>query len=433
MATLRIIAGLGAVIGLIVPGIFSPILAVSIAVISIAILVLLAVYIWYLAKGDSMFTFVKEGTAKAIMHGDGFHHLVMAFKNYHLNDPRKKWFDPSIPEWQVVFHGRPDGEVDHDDPKYHDKTYDDRWWILRTLNIYWVGIPPIYSVKHYRFKWNEITMGDDGIEKLVSRNEQTDFVFVKDFTYAIVADNAHTKEGIPIEAVHLDTLAVRNPHRALFIVDDWLLRVGSATSREARNYVGKRAFEQLLSETNEADPQAVVDDSFSVPICRLNKVLPDIEEPPYGLEGRYGVKIRTSDLKSINLPEGEEDLRQATTAEYVATQNAKSTKIDSEARAQATLVTGKADADVISMKGTAAAEALKARLDVIREAGRTGELLAQLDAMSSTGPGKTVIWAQHPFVQRQDGLAELLSAAGITTPKALEDLIGSVQSKGGST
>lgn len=389
-------------------------------------------WIWILGKGNSLFTFVREGSAKAIMHGDGFDHFVMRFRNYHLNDPRKPWFDPSIPEWQVIFHGRPDGEINHDDPKFHDRSYDDRHWLLRALNVHWVGIPPIYRVNRYRFRWNEIVVGDDGKEKLDPRNEMTDFIFVQDFTYAIVADNAHTSQGVPIEAVHLDTLAVRNPHRALFIVDNWLLRVGSATSREARNYIGKRTYRQLLSETDESDPAAILADSFSAPICKLNKELPDIEEPPYGLEGRYGVKIRTSDLKSINLPEGAEEVGEATTVLFIAQQNAEALKVSSEAEAQAERVTGTAKADVITLTGKAHAKALESRLKVILKAGRTGELLAQLDAMSAEGSGKTVIWANNPFVQSQSGLAELLNQAGITTPEALKEFLTSTSAKGGS-
>jgi regulator of protease activity HflC (stomatin/prohibitin superfamily) len=419
------------VLGLIALGVYNMSLTVKVVIpLFVGFLIILA-WIWFLAKGNSMFTFVREGSAKAIMHGDGFHHFVMRFRNYHLNDPRKPWFDPSIPEWQVIFHGRPDGEINHDDPKFHDRSYDDRHWLLRALNVYWVGIPPIYRVNRYRFRWNEIVVGDDGKEKLYPRNEMTDFIFVQDFTYAIVADNAHTSQGVPIEAVHLDTLAVRNPHRALFIVDNWLLRVGSATSREARNYIGKRTYRQLLSETDETDPSAIQADSFSAPICKLNKVLPDIEEPPYGLEGRYGVKIRTSDLKSINLPEGAEDVGKATTAEFIAIENARALKVSSEAEATAELVTGKAKADVITLTGKAHAKALDARLKVILKAGNTGELLAQLDAMSADGPNKTVIWANNPFVRSQNGLADLLNGAGITTPDALREFLASMSGKVG--
>lgn len=334
----------------------------------------------WLAEESILFTKVREGTVKAIMRGDSFERFVMSFAEHHLNDPEKPWHDAARPDWEVIHHGR---DADR---------YDDRSWILRHLGLYWVGWPWRASVYIYQFEWNEtFTERSSGKEKVLPRAEPTDFIYVADFTYAIVTEEAETKDRLPTDELTLATVAVRNPYRALFSGEDWMRRITAAINRHVRDFVGGQTFEELI--------EAKSSDEFSAPIIELNERLPDDKpgQQPNGLKGRYGVEIRTADLQTIALSgEGKRLSQEATTKKYVATQEA-----------EATLLAGKAKAEVIKQVGTSEAESLEARLKVIKDHGEAGLALAGYDAIqeSSKGPGNTIVWANNPL----GGLAGLLN------------------------
>ena len=383
----------------------------------------------WLAKENILVTTVKEGTGKAIMRGDSFDHFIMSFAGYHLNDPRESpeklgkdtgWYEPylkdesgkvvtldgkpvKLPDWEVVYHG-PDNQKGF--KKTGDDFYDDRHPLLKKLGLYWVGLPWINSVYVYGFEWNE-TFTDkkiDGKERILPRAEPTDFFYVADFTYAIVTGGAETKDRLPTDELTLVTIAIRNPYRALFTGEDWIRRATSAINRHVRNFVSSKGYDELISLAKEECKlvKEIADmwsEEFSMPIIRLSEFLADENEDsqmPRGLKGRYGIEIRTADLQSIELsgtPEEKKEHQEAAAAKYTAEQTAK-----------ATILTGTADAQIIKLKGDQEAKALEARLDVIKNHGSDGIVLAGYDAIqeSSKGPGNTVIWANNPLTQLAD-------------------------------
>jgi hypothetical protein len=363
-------------------------LATLAAVVLFALLVIAAVvyfpfFLQWLAEENILFTTVKEGTVKAIMRGRSFDRFVMAFAGYHLNDPTRSWYDKNHPKWEVIYHA----------DKEKDGGYDDRNPLLKHLGLHWVGWPWANSVYVYAFEWNETSTDREGKEKVLPRSEATDFIYVADFTYAIVTESAETKDRLPTDELTLVTAAIRNPYRALFSGEDWMRRTTAAINRHVRNFVGTKNFEALISASNSTE--------FSAPIILLNKMLPDDDEakPPCGLQGRYGVEIRTADLQTIELSgDAKRQHQEATTRQYTAEQDAK-----------ATILTGEATAKVIRLTGEAEADALAKRLAIIEKHGSAGEALAGYDAIreSSKGPGNTVIWANNPLTP----LTEMLKSA----------------------
>ena len=402
----------------------------------------------WLASENLFFTTVREGTAKAIMRGDSFDRFIMSFEGYHLNDPKKWWYSPKLdenekvvwdkdawddadgtklPDWEVVYHSRGNrkGFDENRDERYDERTYMRFGFLLKRLGIYWVGFPWAMKVYVYDFEWNETsTDKDTGEQKIFPRVEPTDFIFVSDFIYAIQTMGAETGERLPTDELTQITIAVRNPYRALFSGENWMERITAAINRHVRTFVGNHDYQELIAPgkgngTDENGDVAkdciVVEDywrkEFSEPIISLNGRLPDDKKtssgnliPPFGIKGRYGVEIRTADLQKMDLSGAGEMLNQAAaTKAYAARQEAKRI-----------LVEGKAKAAVIEITGEKEAEALKARLVVIKENGATGELLAQLDAMqeASKGAGNTVIWANNPFVPFADVLKKSETKGG---------------------
>ena len=328
-----------------------------------------------LAEESIFFTTVNEGTVKAVMRGDSFERFLMSFEGHHLNDPKRRWYDNSKRDWEILSH-----------KKDQDDEFDDRPNWLRKLGLYWIGFPWANSIYVYEFEWNETKVDKTtGAEQIYPRAEATDFAYVADFTYAIKTVGAETSDRLPTDELTLVTVAIRNPYRALFSGEDWMRRITAAINRHVRNFVGQKTFKELL--------QADKGTNFSNPIINLNSKLPDdpLQMENGGLKGRYGIEIRTADLQTIELSG---DLKQkseeATTREYVAQQEA-----------NATTIAGKAKAEVITTVGEAEAKALKSRLATIKEFGDDGILLAQLDAMrDANGAGARVIWANNPFIPK---------------------------------
>ena len=370
--------------------------AVTVFLLLIAILgISFPFFLQWLAEEDIFFATVKEGTVKAIVRGirgdSSFSRLIMSFANYHLNDPTSEWYSDAFPDWEVLYHGKGNENGFKEDDAY----YDDRSWLLKHLGLYWVGWPWAESVYIYQFEWNETYTNKDGSEKVLPRAEATDFIYVADFTYAIVTEGAETQDRLPTDELTLITVAVRNPYRALFSGEDWMRRITAAINRHARNFVGNKTYMELIGkDAGETGSETGVTNDrtdFSAPIIKLNTLLPDDDpkDPRCGLLGRYGVEIRTADLQTVELSgDGRQRHQEAATKAYVAKQDA-----------EAERTVGQAKADVIEMIGEKEASALRKRLEVIKEHGEAGILLAGYDAIqeSSKGPGSTVVWANNPL------------------------------------
>ncbi|HEY0010440.1 MAG TPA: SPFH domain-containing protein [Candidatus Paceibacterota bacterium] len=384
----------------------------------------------WLAHEDTLFATVQESTVKMVMKGDSFSHLIMSFEGAHLNAPKSPHFIPTIPAWEVIEH-------DHDE----DAKYDTRPKWMQDLGIFYVGIPYLRRVHEYRFVWNEVELNETTHKEGVrSRKEMTNFAYVSSFPYIIVLDAAETKEGIPLDISYQLVVRISNPYKALFKTENWLETITGEVNRRARNYIGSRGYKQLLSEMDE-QPEAeggsdANPDYFSCAITDLNTKIPgDINrvrspflvnlEEKYlnGLVGNYGITIESANLQTIDIVGSyAEELVKASVREYTAEQNAKAVRIEADAQAHATLVRGRADANVIQLKGNAAATSLASRLFVLQKFGQMGALLAQLDAMTESSNAK-VIWANNPLIREFPGLGESINGSGLDTPAQLKNFL----------
>lgn len=395
-------------------------------------------FMQWLAEENILFTTVKEGTAKAIMRGKSVDRFIMSFAGYHLNDPNKDWYRETItkkvkrdgneitvtepcPEWTVLYHGPNNPNDITEEEEQKDAFYDDRPWILRHLGLYWVGWPWANSVYVYLFEWIETTTNKKtGAQEIDRRKEPTDYLFLTDFTYAIVTGGAETRDRLPVDILILTTVAMRNPYKALFSGEDWIRTFTAAVNRHVRNFVASMAYDDLISPEDKKEgvgskkikgsnelSKPIIDwsNELSKPIIDLNTALPD-EDPsdtgPKGLLLNYGIKIRRADLQSIEFSGSDlqkEELQKAASKAYAAAQQAK-----------ATVTEGTATAQMVALLGEKQAEALAKRLATIKDSAEAGTILAGLDAIreAAKNPGTTVIWANSPFRE----LFETLSNKG---------------------
>ncbi|HEV7121218.1 MAG TPA: hypothetical protein VGN56_00155 [Candidatus Paceibacterota bacterium] len=371
-----------------------------------------------LARRQVLVAFCKEGTIKSVVRGEAFSHQFMNWKGWHLNDPRKPWFEKDKPRWQVLPHD------DHEDDKY-----DDRPDYMKTAGVHWIGWPPFGHTYWYRFSWSELRDDGHGGDEVWNRKgkdgkgELTDFAFAKAFTYARVLRKVEIADGFAVDLLYVVTVRIENAYSALFRAEDWLKIMFASSDREARDFAGARHFQELLTEKRDLKDKKPDDEpsNFSLPIVALTNALhddnPDAKD--CGLLARYGVRIVSADLTDFD-PIGERVL-EANSEAYVQQQRARGIEAVGQAEADVIEMKGGKEAEVIRLKGKAVADALQSRLAVLKDAGKIGELLLQTDAMIADGPGKRVIWANNPFI-RDNGLSDLLDGVGLT-PQELKDAL----------
>jgi SPFH domain / Band 7 family len=353
----------------------------------------LPILITWLAEENILYTTVEDGQAKIIMRGDDFDRCVMSYEGFHLNVPGHSLprYDNEEPDWEVLA----------DNPFAPKGFYDLRSAFEKKYGLYWVGYPWENKVYKYTFRWNETkteAAGEDrGSESILPREAETDFVYVKDFTYVAVTHGAETKEGLPTREQTNVTVRITNPYKALFRTEDWMRRVMSPTNRIAREYVASQGYKDLLAAT-EASKKSYTDQ-----VIGLTSALPEDEPnaPKHakGLSGKCGVTIAAADLETIELTGSHKDEYQsAAGAAFTAEQHAMAKVTTAMAEASEIQLTGKARADVTVAQGKADAEALKARAEVAKESPQAMEL-ARYDGLieASKGDGAHTIWANNPF------------------------------------
>lgn len=348
------------------------ILTGSAALVAVGIVIVLIWLLPLLAAEGILVCRVKEGTVKAILHGSSLHHFAMSFKGHHLNDPRSKKYDDEKPAWQIIYHGDDAGK---------DREYDTRFWLLRYLGLYWVGMPWRARVYVYEFQWNETRLNKDGNEEIYARDERTDFAYVSDFPYAFVT-MANTNEMLTTQERTILTVAIENPYKALFGSENWMERTTSANNRYVREYVGKHKYEEVVAKTDEKH--------FCDVMLSLNDKMPG-QDPDTGSKGlveRYGVRIKGADLQFVDLAgDAKKQHEEAATMHFTA-----------EKKADATRLQGEAEAYVIEQKGEKEAQAIEKRITAITKNPDVGIALAGLDALQASGEkGNTIVWANNPL------------------------------------
>jgi regulator of protease activity HflC (stomatin/prohibitin superfamily) len=383
----------------------------------LALIALYAVIVYFVVLGlayfaghaNLFFTIIKEGTAKTVVRSKRFHKALMAYLGHRLNSPWSIFFQPGEPEWEVL--------------KKKDMPFrfgSLRVWrnvavliigspiflILKSFEyfgIYFVGlIPGLYSV-YVRDKWFwiEWEQKQDGTYELRPREEQTDFVFVNEFTYGFLLKGAEAAGGAPLDVKYAVTLRTTNPRKALHEGgDDWLNRATVLYHSQARQFVGTHEPESLLAMNFSAGTDEEKK-SFQDTILRINNNLPGITTAPGegGFKYLRGIEATDARIDSLD-PSGTEEEKQEYRAiwlkRYTARESAEAVRIAAKGDADAARTKAQGDADATRTTADARGYAY----DVVTGRGDKAMTLAALEAMTETGKtGKAILWANNPFGQ----------------------------------
>lgn len=280
----------------------------------------LPLWAWLLANFDICFTFVEEGTAKAVMRGKEFHKFLLQSKGMRFADDGSWDIIPLAPRERA--------------PKNR--------WFERLSGARWMGLWPFFQLYRYNFKWTVSKQRQESGEiKVVPlyRDENVDSIFIRDAVYYGKVQAAETTDNTPVDVEYLLTIRIINPYQALFRVHRWLEAVLDLTSQRGRQYVGTRSYKQLVAE-EKAQQSA----GFSGGIKSLRG----------HLSANFGVMFVYADIASIEFSGAttHDKYVEASTAAYLA-----------DAKAVEIVKTAEADAKAIELRGKAEAEALGARME----------------------------------------------------------------------
>ena len=250
----------------------------------IVIVTFLLIWCW-LAPTNRWFTFVKEGTTKIVVRGDKFERALIQWEGRTF-----QYQQIGEDKWTVIEEKEP-------------------WHPFGGLRFY--GVWPIWDIYIYKFKWSGVTENGEVIHH---PSEILDYVLLKDDVYWCKIEKCEDKNLLPLDLELLLTVAMVNPYKALFKIQNWLETVINRMKPFTRGYITQKEFEMLITER----------EVLGEGLMKKFKEVGLLDE----FENWYGVRVKKVEVKEINPPEG---YREKTIAPYLAELEKKATVIKAKA------------------------------------------------------------------------------------------------------
>lgn len=303
------------------------------ALIALAIMPLI---ILALAKKDIFFTFVEEGTTKAVVRGGQFRYFLIAWLGYTFKITVNGTQSAEEKNWDVV-KGK------------------EKWHPFGGLRFY--GFWPFDRIFEYRQQWTNLA--ENGEER--HHDEFLDLAILKTNLYVVdypltEKEAAEDIDGVPIGIKLVIPMQIMNPYIALFRVRRWLPIINGVIKATLRKFVSRYRLKEDLQAMvagkgiedrqrergiKETDLDKVGDDITAKLWKNIKKALMEkAEEEGEEIEDLngdiviFGVRIlqRGTDILKLD---PDESYRKETTKRYVAERDKEVTIINAEAQALA--------------------------------------------------------------------------------------------------
>lgn len=260
---------------------FTGIVGGIIGIIIVPIIAFLVLYfVW--APNDVFGTFPEEGYATVIVRGLGFRKLFLKKKGFGFND-----------NWDVV-------PVEY-------ATIRPREFLGMFLFLW-----PFERLYVYKQKWVKYTEK----EKPVEKEEVLRGALLKSYVYFVGLTNAEDSRQMPINVGIAVEMAIVNPYKALFQMQNWYGGITNFIQGEIRDEIRQRSYVEMI-----ASGQTSLDIIFEK---KLRDLVDKIKE-------QYGVEILK--VKTVEISPANKELIDASTRAAVAELKLKATKTDAEAQA----------------------------------------------------------------------------------------------------
>ena len=309
----------------------------------------IALFITVLAEKKIFFTAPKEGTAEFVMRSGTVDRLLMVFKHHYAekdHDVIDERGPPPKPNPEVK------GLLYYLNPV--------NW--MEPLGIYWIGIPPFYTIHRYPFVWTEEKVAEGGHivprlrQAIVGEEGLTSKIYINDFNYYFTAISVESFDLLPVSFVFVVTIRITNPYKALFSGKDWYQRTAGAISQMCISYAGKTAYKDMTAGKSAAVRMLAVDDPSNPPLRPLKELIGMLGDKRFGLadgemnlHDKYGIKIVAVKIDSIALGDkpGSTEILDITLKGYKGEQEGVAEAKKAKGEAEATLIRAEAEAQRI--------------------------------------------------------------------------------------
>ena len=200
----------------------------------------LVVWFW-LVPSNIFFSFVNEGTARAVMEAGELERIIFRWKNHFMDQEDNIWDEE---DWEVLSRGE-GTRKGKQGTEFEKKIVREKKVKGRIFGgLFWVGWWPFKKIHTYPLRWTDFRQYQDEktgkmIFKLQPHDEpERDFVMLKPAIYGIEVEGVETRppERIAVTSRILTTMRVINPRKFLFVapptpLEDVLVKM-SAHMRE---------------------------------------------------------------------------------------------------------------------------------------------------------------------------------------------------------
>lgn len=240
------------------------------------------------------------------------------------------------------------------------------------FGLYWIGIPPIYSIYYRKQEWQEWDLDTEKNRNiLISRKEKTPYLIIVPFEYAMSVLEAESKNEVPLDVEFTVIVKPVNAVTPIFDNDDAYGQLQRFIVTTALLFIKTETFETLggnveedgkIKEgTKKVEDRRQLNDRFSTTIKGLNNYIPgrkkdDKKKEGFGVKKLLGYEIIGAELNTVSISgDHKKELLKASTAKYVAEENAKALKAQAD---------GERDAEISRAQGKEAT--LKVESDFLK-------------------------------------------------------------------
>ena len=208
------------------------------------------------------------------------------------------------------------------------------------FGLYWIGWYPFYSIYKRRQQWLEWKSDDEGKRVIVSRNEMTPYLMAKPFEYTMLLEGGEDANGVPLNVYFTVILKAVNAIKPIFGNEDAYGQVQTLCRGEVLLFVKEKTFANLGAGNSTSN---ISHDEFANILCKLNKKIPGRNDG-LGLDNALGYEIVDAKLDSVAITGNyQQDLLKASTAKYVAEENAQAEIKKAEGEKQAKILRAEGD------------------------------------------------------------------------------------------
>jgi len=309
-----------------------------------------------LAPKNIFFTFMKEGTARIVVTGDGAVSKVLIQWKDHVLDS----------EGNVVFKKQ-------------------IFNIIRYLfgGLRYVGLWPLKKIYYYYFSWTAVTQSEEGKKGEKHHEKEKLFhILLKNDMYHLKVSGLETLDRTTGAAAEFYfTFRVVNPYKALFVIQDWLSTVLSLCTGAINRVFPTKTLADWANNQNQIPPAVMEKLEEKRGPNKETQSLRDEFYKDYGIEIKEEVA-----LKNLELPEQYKKLISA--------------PVEADLKRQETVITADATRQKTSLEGKGKADAVKFMIDVLKDAGDLGKFKMLCDAMADGKMTVPIMLSLVPGLQK---------------------------------